>query len=142
MHGRSVDRPLQCSGEELPDLESRQGPKVEPFGQAVLPEGDNGIGRHRARAECGQNADAVLGGEQMGERRRVVVEEVGVVDENGHRLPFAPSGHPVCDLAQHLERTGAGGQIGHEGREGPEGKTRRPLGAGDVELDEPRGRRG
>ena len=70
------------------------------LGQPILPEGDDGVGGHLARAERGQDADVVPGGEQVGKRRRGVIEEVGIIDEDGHRPAPTPLGDLVGDLAK------------------------------------------
>jgi hypothetical protein len=63
----------------------------------------------------------------MSEDRRALVEEMSVVDEDGHRLSVAPTDDRPPRLAQHLAAVGARSQVGKEASEGAEWQCRRSL---------------
>jgi len=89
-HRGGLEGAAQSGGEELSHGVGGQALEVDPLGQALLPEGDYGIGSGLAGAQGGKHEGGARLGELVRQRGRGVVEKVGVVDEEDQSLAVAP----------------------------------------------------
>ncbi len=82
-----------------------------------------------------------MAGQLVGERRRRLVEEVDVVDEQRHRPVIAPLGDGPGDVTEHLGPVDAAHQVGQQRSEGAERQPGCSLGRRRPQRHEPGGRR-
>ena len=80
MQELAVDRPAQRLDDQLVERVAGERLEVEALAEPVLPQPDDGVGDVLAPPHGGQHPHAVLGHELVGQRRRGLVERVGVVD--------------------------------------------------------------
>jgi hypothetical protein len=102
---RAVDGPAEHVGGEHGDIGDRQRRHLDPVEELVLPEHDDGLRRRLAGAQRHDREHAAVEDEMQEQRRRRVVEVVGVVHHEHQPMAVPVIDHGLGEGTQQVPAT-------------------------------------
>jgi len=101
---RGLDRPVERMAHQFGDLRLGERLEIDPVDEALLPQRDDRIRTVLVRPDGDDHPGPGLGGQVQHERRRRLVEQVGIVDSDDDRPGVVEQGGR--DLPQHVQPIG------------------------------------